>query len=245
VEDLAEYLDRDSVKTSLSMAISQLVRIINDRHGRLPTLTRNDTFINVAKGLLKIACRPTSSLVTYVYATLYVRARDFWRAVFAVGTIFTLGRATSWDDILPGFTYDCLTSLEQCVLLLSTYEIERTRYSRLLTGSTAGPFLESIASEFRSLGVDCDDNNIGRTLDSLPEQRRRTAFPALVRNVRARVVGIYNQANENLGDEGLQIASRNQIASLCGFLLRLDDVEFTRSNVERMLNDVLGEAGIM
>ena len=118
---VAEYFDTPPVLASIAAAMPELVSMLHDRHGSLPELPAGSTFITVTHCLLKLACMDEKIILSHSLARVYLEAKRVWRSVFVIGEKFTSGSAASWDDVLPGFTGNCLCFLEGCVELYSVW----------------------------------------------------------------------------------------------------------------------------
>lgn len=188
-------------------------------------------------------------MVLYMYARLYLESREFWRAVFAIGTLFTIGNANSWDDILPCFTQDCLDSLEKCHSLMEQFLRGTNGYNDLkvcdITTFNSLSHKVHIVPTATALDVVSTMDGIGGSVNQALEQGQPSGEFDLEKDIKNHIVAIYNEAVMHLADEGMQIVCTNQIRIMCTYLLRLANVAITNSNVEMVLGDVLGEAGIM
>jgi hypothetical protein len=222
---MREYLDSIILKESIAMAIPDLVSMIYARHGRLPDLPEDESFVGLAHLLLKLACEKRGVFVEYDSLILNFKAKAFWRSVFAIAEIFRSSNATTWDDVLPGLTSDCLKCLDECVLVMSddwSRTDDGSRYRSLWAGQRTTDlfhFVNGIMAEF-----------LRRTQQGHGSGGNTLLYYSNVEEViRTHVVRLYNEQTDpaNRDDRILQIVSRNQIRAFCEVLLKFRQANVT------------------
>lgn len=139
---MKNYIESSLVGECISIMMPELASVIHARHGTLPSI-REGTFSDLALALLKIACTKPPSILTGDMARLCAKAKDFWRAVFVIGTLFSHDHVTSWLDIHPSFTLDCLAFLNECVTLLLSFVNSDVQS----TGHTAASFFTDLVAD--------------------------------------------------------------------------------------------------
>ena len=229
----AEYFDTPPVLASIAAAVPELVSMLHDRHGSLPELPAGLTFIRVTHCLLKLACMDEKTILSHSLAQVYLEAKRFWQAVFTIGEKFTSGSAASWDDVLPGFTGNCLGFLERCVELYGVWMQGGGRLWDPSSGCLTRDAMIALGGPFWGF-------------DLGPAVGVRVAR-AFLESTKGQIVSLHDGMVGDPDNDALQIVSCNEIRCLCGLLVRLTNRQISAGDwaavIEEVKAGVLGEAG--
>ena len=233
VSGINEYLQSPSVRRILLSVVMEILEIISSRHGRLPEFDGR-SLILTGKFFFEIACFDQSAILSIDLARLNVKARRFWRVVFAIAELFTSGAASSWNDVPHGYTLDCLKLLEECIPLLSQWK-ESDRQAAGDVSRWASSAMASVSQQV----VPTLFSNSPVASSGMPGQGE---FPHLTETIQRFIVNLHDEMIRNEGDEAFQLVSRNEMNCLCGVLVRLSAQDISDEAIQAMQGLVLRDA---
>jgi hypothetical protein len=101
------YILSLDVTSSIYHAIPELVSVLIDRHGPLPSVPDSITSADMAIMFLLVSCSDASKIMTFLKASLYYNARDLWTKITRVVSTYIQNGGVSWEGIPHGLTESC------------------------------------------------------------------------------------------------------------------------------------------